>query len=143
MFVFEPRSVSHVYYWLHFDCIRSSRHMGTLVATEEFPHSIALSPKVASAGTVKESVLPNGIKIISRENSKPVSFQLPRYGTSCCLFVYVILSGSQRQILDFSWKQCRNLGGKGCSATFGCNGLCWYREKIRDSSCARFGESRR
>lgn len=49
--------------------------MATLVATEEFPHNIVLAPKVPAAAIRKESVLSNGIKIVSNDLDSAVNIK--------------------------------------------------------------------
>ena len=65
----------------------SSRCMATLVANEEFPLAVAVSPKTKASPVVKESTLANGIKIISSDTGASVSF-----------FVRSFLS--EKQIMD-------------------------------------------
>ena len=61
----------------------AQRTMATLTASEEFPLTISTSPKAKAAPVIKESTLPNGIKIVSSESGAPVR-KISRY----CLYNY-------------------------------------------------------
>ena len=54
--------------------LASSRCLATLVANEEFPLAVSVSPKTKASPVVKESTLANGIKIISSDSGASVRF---------------------------------------------------------------------
>jgi predicted Zn-dependent peptidase len=63
-----------------------NRLMSTLIATEEFPISVPLTPKAKPASVVKESTLANGVKVITREN-----------GSGTVNVKFTVLSGSSAE----------------------------------------------
>jgi len=63
---------------------RSNRQLATLVANEEFPYSVTVTPKTYGPSVVTESTLPNGVKIISKDN-----------GAAAVSLKFTILSGNK------------------------------------------------
>ena len=64
----------------------SSRCLATLVANEEFPLAVSISPKTKTSPVVKESTLSNGIKIISSDSGASV-----RYPFVCLIVLKIVL----------------------------------------------------
>lgn len=59
-------------------CLRNSKYFlrnrsfSTLVATEEFPHSITLIPHKPASAIISETILDNGVKLITRDCHSPI-----------------------------------------------------------------------
>ena len=55
------------------------RYFSYLKTSEEFPLKFTTTPKITTNFEIKESVLSNGVKIISRNSGSSVSFRHSNY----------------------------------------------------------------
>ena len=47
--------------------------MATLVATEEFPYNVTVTPKVSAPAVIKANKLASGVQVVTRTNNSSVS----------------------------------------------------------------------
>lgn len=59
--------ISHVIYQY------SKARMATLVATEEFPYNVTVTPKVSAPAVIKANKLASGVQVVTRTNNSSVS----------------------------------------------------------------------
>ncbi len=55
--------------------------MATLVATEEFPYNVTVTPKVSAPAVIKANKLASGVQVVTRTNNSSVSGELFSF---CC-----------------------------------------------------------
>lgn len=62
--------------------------MATLVATEEFPYNVTVTPKVSAPAVIKANKLASGVQVVTRTNNSSVRLEINIYRLLLTVGVY-------------------------------------------------------